>query len=149
MAVIDWTPESYLKTSSLPNVAIKEFIPDEFFNNYPWEGIIYCGGPDHLNKAGALVKYILEIRELRGYIERIESWETSKGNVTYDYCQLLIITNVAKGLFFDNNFIQEIKDALKYDVPILITSCYELDAFEKEVSPTTLSVIEAFLLAQL
>jgi len=138
-----------VKHLGLPDVDPRDYIHDNFMNNYPWKGFIFCGGSDHLKKAGGLVKLVLRLEDFSGYIACIESWETNQDKVTHDYCRLLIITNIAKGLFFDNNFIQELKESIRNDCPVLLTSCHELDAFEKEVSPTTLSVIETFLLGKL
>ena len=139
----------YIVDLGLPDEQPREFIPDGFIRNYPWKGIIFCGGPDHLKKAGALAKLLISDNMFAGDIVRVDSWETDDVYIDYNYCRLLIITNVAKGLFFENVLISGIQEAIRGQVPILLTSAHELKDFEKEVSLTTLTVIETFLLGEL
>ena len=136
----------YLKSLGLdPDIIEEVSISKSLVDKFPWKGIIFVGGRNHLNKTMSLCKMILETKTIFGSIDHLESWETGQYKVDHSSCALLVITNISKGLYFDNNLITELNQAFIKEVPILLTSCNEIEELEKEASKTLISVIEPYL----
>jgi len=117
-------------------------------NLYPFRGIYFSTGKDHLLKLGKFCYSILVEDLVKTCIERRDSWDL-KDLPDLRYVELFIVSNLGEKLYFDNDLISLINKCLSRKIGMIFTSALSLEELEATMSKTLLSNIEQLIVGTL